>query len=92
MPSFDSSKSAEPATGNFLGLPKGIRNDIYEKVLAVLHPLYLFQEPKSRVETFAPEKPSRWLALLLTNRQICREASVILYRVTHFHLVDTTQQ
>ncbi|CAN9146254.1 unnamed protein product [Alternaria alternata] len=59
MPSFDSSKLAESATGNFLDLPKGIRNNIYEKVLAVPHPIYLFQEPNSRVETFAPEKPSR---------------------------------
>jgi hypothetical protein len=92
MPSFDSSKSAESATVNYLDLPKGIRNDIYEKVLAVPHPLYLFQEPNSRVETFAPEKPSRWLAILLTNRQICREASVILYGTNYFHLVDTTQQ
>jgi hypothetical protein len=92
MPSFDSSNSAESATVNFLDLPKGIRNDIYENVLAVPHPLYLFQEPNSRVETFAPEKPSRWLAILLTNRQTCREASVILYGTNHFHLVDTTQQ
>jgi hypothetical protein len=92
MPSFDSSKLATSATVNFLDLPKGIRNDIYENVLAVPHPLYLFQEPNSRVETFAPEKPSRWLPILLTNRQICREASAILYGTNHFHLVDTTQQ
>ncbi|KAH8644040.1 hypothetical protein IG631_01504 [Alternaria alternata] len=92
MPSFDSSKLGESATGNFLDLPKGIRNNIYEKVLAVPHPIYLFQEPNSRVETFAPQKPSRWLAILLTNRQICHEASVILYGTNHFHLVDTTQQ
>jgi hypothetical protein len=92
MPSFDSSKSAKSATVNYFDLPKSIRNDIYEKVLAVPHPLYLFQEPNSRVEAFAPEKPSRWLAILLTNRQICHEASVILYGTNHFHLVDTTQQ
>lgn len=92
MQSFDSSKLNESATVNFLDLPKGVRDDIYGRVLAVPHPLYLFQEPNSRVETFAPEKPSRWLAILLTNRQICHEASVILYGTNHFHLVDTTQQ
>jgi hypothetical protein len=42
MLSFDLLNSAESATVNFLDLPKGIRNDIYEKVLAVPHPLYLF--------------------------------------------------
>ena len=92
MQSFDASKLNESATVNFLDLPKGVRDDIYGRVLAVPHPLYLFQEPNSRVEAFAPEKPSRWLAILLTNRQICHEASVILYGTNHFHLVDTTQQ
>jgi hypothetical protein len=77
---------------NFLDLPQKIRNDIYNEVLIVPHPLYLFQEPGSRVEAFAPEKPSRWLSMLYTNREIYREASVVLYGTNHFHLVDITQQ
>jgi hypothetical protein len=84
--------SASSAKVNFLDLPKGIRNDIYKKVLIVPHPLYLFQEPDSRVETFAPERPIQWHALLYTNRQIYREASAALYGMNKFHLVDITQQ
>jgi hypothetical protein len=92
MPPFHSSQSASSATVNFLDLPEGIRNDVYKRVLILPHPLYLFQEPNFRVETFAPERPSRWLALLYTNRQIYYEASVALYGTNHFHLVDITQQ
>ncbi|KAF2023254.1 hypothetical protein EK21DRAFT_49476, partial [Setomelanomma holmii] len=92
MPPFVSSKSASSATANFLDLPEKIRNDIYERVLIVPHPLYLFQEPNSRVETFVPERPSHWLALLYTNRQIYREASSALYGKNHFYFVDITQQ
>jgi hypothetical protein len=42
---------------NIFGLPRKIRNDIYERVFYVPHPLYLFQDTGSRVETFAPERP-----------------------------------
>jgi hypothetical protein len=63
---------------NFLDLPIPIRNKIYENVLVVLHPLYLFQEPGSPVDAFAPDEPLQWLALLHTNRQISVEASAVL--------------
>jgi hypothetical protein len=85
-------KLASSAPASFHALPKGIRNDIYKKVLSLSHPIYLFQEPGSRVESFVPEKPARWLALLYTNRQIYHEASASLYRTNQFYLVDTTQQ
>ncbi|KAF2267299.1 hypothetical protein CC78DRAFT_87166 [Lojkania enalia] len=90
--SSQSSKSAGSAQVNFLDLPKGVRNKIYSRVLIVPHPLFLFQEPGCRVETFAPDRPFRWLALLYTNRQISHEASAVLYRINHFHLVDITEQ
>jgi hypothetical protein len=92
MPSTNSPESAESAAFRFLDLPKEIRIDIYQKLLTVPHPLYLFQEPNSRIESFGPGKPHRWLALLLTSRQICHEASVELYGTNQFHLVDTTPQ
>ncbi|ORX98185.1 hypothetical protein BCR34DRAFT_577444 [Clohesyomyces aquaticus] len=77
-----------------LELPKGIRIKIYGYALVLLHPVYIFQEaPGSRLETFAPDKPKRnWLGLLYTNRQIHNEASAVLYRVNHFHLMDMTPQ
>jgi hypothetical protein len=87
-----SAQSAGSATVNFVDLPEPIRNKIYTSVLVVLHPLYLFQEPGTRVETFAPDRPKQWLALIYTNRQISREASAALYGVNHFHLIDDTQQ
>jgi hypothetical protein len=92
MPSTNTPESAESTNSKFLHLPKEIRIHIYRKILTVPHPLYLFQEPNSRVESFAPDKPHRWLALLLTNRQIRNEASVELYGTNQFHLVDTTPQ
>ncbi|EXJ89942.1 hypothetical protein A1O3_03009 [Capronia epimyces CBS 606.96] len=76
---------------NFLDLPNLVRDKIYEAVLVVLHPIYIFQESNSSVEAFAPDKPPRWLALLHTNRQISAEASAVLYRVNHFELVDITK-
>lgn len=85
-------KSASSATASFHALPKGIRNDIYRRVLSLSHPIYLFQEPGSRVESFAPEKTAQWLALLYTNRQIYHEASASLYRTNQFYLVDTRPQ
>ncbi|EKG09570.1 hypothetical protein MPH_13357 [Macrophomina phaseolina MS6] len=89
---FHSSKTASSATVNFLALPLAVRDKIYKRVLFIPHPLYLFQEPGSRVECFGPDRPSQWLALLYTNRQINREASAALYGVNQFHLVDITEQ
>jgi hypothetical protein len=74
----------------FLSLPIEIRNIIYERVLAVPHPLYVFQDTGSRVEIFAPEKPHEWLGLLFVNRQISEEARTVLYGVNHFHFMETT--
>ena len=76
----------------FFKLLPECRLEVYEKVLAVPHPLYLFQEPGGRVETFAPEKPTRWLAILHTNRAIYHEARPVLYSTNNFHLVDITEQ
>jgi len=74
-------------------LPVDIRNNIYRRVLVVPHPLYLFQDTGSQVvETFAPDRPFRWLALLHTNRQIHDEARAVLYGSNHFHFMDTTQR
>ncbi|KAK4042993.1 hypothetical protein C8A01DRAFT_32938 [Parachaetomium inaequale] len=76
-------------------LPREIRNDIYQRVLFVSHPLYLFQEetgPSDKVGLFAPERPParRWLALLYPNKQLHDEASAVLYGLSHFALVDAT--
>ena len=90
-PVFDSSQLASSASINFLGLPDWIRDKIYQKVLIILHPLYLFQDPGSPVDAFAPDKPLQWLALLHTNRQISVEASAVLYRVNHFELINITK-
>jgi hypothetical protein len=86
--SSHSTQLASSAKVSFWDLPRKIRNDIY----TLPHPLYLFQEPGSRVESFAPDRPFRWIALLYTNRQIYHEASAALYRMNCFHLVDTTEQ
>lgn len=75
----------------FFDLPPQARDDIYRKVLAVGHPLYLFKDSHSpRVKLFAPDTRPRWLALLFTNRQLHAEASAILYRFNHFAFVDTS--
>lgn len=77
---------------NFFNLPSKARNNIYKRVLIVAHPLYLFQDAGSRVETFAPDKPLRWNALLYTNRQMNSEASAVLYGMNNFALLDGTRQ
>ncbi|KFY93586.1 hypothetical protein V498_04341 [Pseudogymnoascus sp. VKM F-4517 (FW-2822)] len=78
---------------SLLSLPRNIRDDIFKRVLVVRHPLYLFQDKYSAVvETFGPEIPVRWLALLYTNRQVHDEASAVLYGLNRFILVDTTPQ
>jgi hypothetical protein len=80
-----------PSSINILHLPDRVRHQIYELVLNVLHPLYLYQDSSSSVQTFAPDKPKHWTALLYTNRQIHIEASAALYRVNRFELVDMTK-
>lgn len=69
---------------NFLSLPIEIRNNIYQKVLALPQPLHLFQDPGYPVESFIPGKPYLWLALLYTNRQISEKARAVLYRFNSF--------
>lgn len=77
---------------SIFSLPGKIRRNIYARVLVVAHPLFLLQDTGSQVvETFAPEKPFRWLALLRTNRQVHDEASAVLYGLNHFTFMDTTQ-
>lgn len=99
MPSAGSSDSREASAHhspshsdrretNILGLPIKIRSRIYQTVLYVSHPLYLFQDTGSRVETFAPERPRRWLALLQVNRQVHQEAAEVLFGMNTFTLLD----
>lgn len=76
----------------FSDLPERVRYDIYKRVLVMGHPIYLFQDNGSRVETFAPDIPIRWLALLHSNGKIYREACAVLYGMNRFTFVDTTQQ
>ncbi|KAE8551779.1 hypothetical protein TMatcc_001763 [Talaromyces marneffei ATCC 18224] len=75
---------------DFLDLPIEIRNNIYKRVLAVPHPLYIFQDSRSRLEIFAPEKPHQWLGLLFSNRQVSEEARTVLYGNNQFHFMETT--
>jgi hypothetical protein len=67
----------QPAQAPFLDLPRACRNDIYEQLLCLGHAVYLFQEPGSRIETYAPKRPVEWLTLYRINREIAREASAI---------------
>ncbi|KAL6366133.1 hypothetical protein LRP88_00229 [Fusarium phalaenopsidis] len=87
----DASKPRGSAVG-FLDLPGTIRRRIYEHVLAVERPVYLFQDFVPRVEAFAPDKPKWWIALLYTNRQISSEAKTVLYGNNNFHLMDNPQK
>ena len=75
---------------SFFSIPRAIRNNIYERVLIVAHPVFHFQDAGSRVETFAPDRPFRWLSLLYTNRQMHNEAIPVLYGMNNFSLVDST--
>ncbi|RSL63223.1 hypothetical protein CEP54_005294 [Fusarium duplospermum] len=85
-------EASKPIAIGFLDLPGTIRKEIYKHVLAVEHPVYLFQDFGSRVETFAPDKPKRWIALLHTNRQISSEAKEVIYANNNFHLMDNPQK
>ena len=71
------SRPAGSAGTSFFSLPREIRNKIYKTVLIVAHPVF-FQDAGSRVETFAPDRPFRWLSLLYTNRQMHNEAITVL--------------
>lgn len=83
---------APPASTGFLSLPRNARDRIYEKSLIVPPPIVLFEGPPSQgVESFAPQKPAQWPALLLVNRQLHDEARSVLYGHNHFNLVDTSQ-
>lgn len=84
---------AGPAPLNFFDLPRQTRDQIYEQVLAIAHPLYMFQDPgPAQVGAFAPDIPPCWLVLLYTNRQIHREASTFLYEANKFTLSDDTRR
>nr|POF01691.1 hypothetical protein CFP56_78714 [Quercus suber] len=82
----------DPPAKNIFSLPQEIRDSIYTKVVAVRNPLDIFQDPGCPLETFAPERPRRWTALLYTNKQMSREASAVLYGKNVFKLVDATLQ
>ncbi|KAF7877701.1 hypothetical protein EAF04_001372 [Stromatinia cepivora] len=89
--SIRNSITTSPPSG-FLSLPRKVRDDIYQRLLIVAHPLYLFQEKGAEaVEMFAPDRPVRWLALLYTNRQIHEEACAVLYQLNNFTFMNTTQ-
>lgn len=75
---------------SFLDLPRGVRNNIYKRLLVLQHPLHIFQEPNSPLESFVPDRPPRWLALLRTNRQVSTESRATLYSMNQFHLEDIT--
>ncbi|PYI07523.1 hypothetical protein BO78DRAFT_90593 [Aspergillus sclerotiicarbonarius CBS 121057] len=79
---------------SFLSLPIEIHNNIYERVLAIPHPLHVFQDPGCPVEVFAPAKPYAWLALIYINRQISAEARAILYGANQFTFqeIETVQR
>lgn len=86
------SQPAGSAGISLFSLPREIRNKIYKRVLIVAHPVFLFQDAGPRVETFAPDRPFRWLSLLYTNRQMHNEAIPVLYGMNNFSLVDSTPQ
>ena len=91
-PKRASLQPARSARITFFSLPREIRHKVYKRVLIVAHPVFLFQDAGSRVETFAPDKPFQWLSLLYTNRQMHSEAIPVLYGMNIFSLVDTTPQ
>ncbi|KAB8212931.1 hypothetical protein BDV33DRAFT_210697 [Aspergillus novoparasiticus] len=86
------SQSTSSAHAGLLSLPIELRNDIYRQVLAVPHPLFLFQDSGCPIESFAPERPNQWLALLYTNRQISEEAKAVLYSSNKFALEEATKR
>lgn len=92
---MESSPSSSNSRGpGLFRLPRNIRNKIYQLVLVIPHPLYLFRDGISpKVELFAPDKPPaarQWLALLHTSRLLHIEAAAALYGSHQFVLVDIT--
>jgi hypothetical protein len=86
----ETSQAASSTRANFFSLPREIRDDIYDRVLAIPNPLYIFQEtPDSPVHCFTPRRPRKWLALLYTTRQLHSEASHAFYRAHQFEIVDS---
>lgn len=71
----------------FFSLPAEIRTFIYEFLLTLPHPLFLYRDG-TRVRAFAPDRPPRWLALLRANRQLHAEASAVAYGSNSFLLLD----
>lgn len=85
--------SAQYRTKTFLSLPLEIRNKIYNHLLTILHPIYIFQDRpnSSNIESFVPEISQRtgfWTVLLYVNRQISVEARAILYGENQFQLME----
>lgn len=79
-------------TIGFFDLPNDARKKIYERVLKLPHPIFLFQDGDTRVETFAPDRPPNWLALLHTSHQMHQEAAAILYSTNVYTLLDANGQ
>lgn len=72
-------------------LPDLILRQIFEYLLIVGHPLYLFRGNGDSVEVFAPDKPRQWLALLYTSWQMNEEASAVVYGCNTYNLLDATR-
>ncbi|PYH75187.1 hypothetical protein BO85DRAFT_480976 [Aspergillus piperis CBS 112811] len=85
------SRPTNSAYDGFFSLPVELRHTIYREVLAVQHPLFLFQDPGCPIETFTPERPHQWLALLYTNRKVSMEARAVLYGANEFVLEDVSK-
>ena len=83
---------ANSSSIDFLALPRKIRDEVYRSLFGLSHPIFLFQDVGSEiVESFAPERPFQWLALLYTNRLLYDEARTVLYSFNTFYLEDTTR-
>lgn len=83
---------APGAQTNLFSLPVDIRHRIYQQVVAVPHPLYIFQDsPGHKLGLFAPDRPCRWLALLYATRCFRTEASPLVYSSNHFAFMDTNR-
>ena len=77
-------------SNQLLDLPFHIRDGIYRHVLALPSPIHSFQDtPAHKVEVFATDRPTDWLALLHTNGKLSFEANKVLYLANHFVLIDT---
>lgn len=90
MSDTNSEKRGSPLDA-FFRLPVEIRDEIYKLILAVPHPLFIFQDPGTQIECFAPGRPYRWRSLLYTNRRLSNEARAALFRVNSFSLMATPQ-